>query len=147
MTDVTTSVGIAEISELTGLTKDTLRWYEREGLIPDVPRGVDGRRRYDDRTVGLIRLVVRLRDTGMPLADIRRFVRMVAEGAASHGRRRTLLSEHRELLIDRMRALQEDMAALDAKIDHYDRLIAAGRDCNDQPVTDESILARQRATA
>lgn len=135
--------GIAEISEHTGLTKDTLRWYEREGLIPEVVRGSDGRRRYDERTVGLIQLLVRLRRTSMPVRQIRHFIKLLHEGAASHGRRKALLAEHRTRLVQQMQELQDDLSALDAKIVHYDALIATGRDCNDAPIVDPVILARQ----
>lgn len=140
------TAGIGEVSRLTGLSKDALRWYEREGLIPAVPRGSDGRRRYDDRTVGLIHLLLRLRRTGMPVAEIRRFIEMLSEGAASHGRRKALLAEHRGRILDQMRRLGEDMAALDAKIEHYDGLIAAGLDCGEEPITDQETLSRQRVT-
>lgn len=61
---------IGEVSRLTGLSPDTLRWYEREGLIPPVPRTSDGRRAYDDLLVRTITLIVRLRCTGMPVADM-----------------------------------------------------------------------------
>lgn len=141
---MTADAGIAEISELTGLTKDTLRWYERAGIIPDVPRGSDGRRRYDDRMVGLLQLLVRLRRTGMPVAQVRSFLAMLDEGAASHGRRKALLAEHRGRLLEQMRQIQADLDAVDAKIGHYDELIAAGRDCDDVPISDPHTLAQQR---
>src|SRR3978361_1768192 len=90
------TVSIAEVSALTGLTKDTLRWYEREGLFPPVDRGPDGHRRYSERDVGLLRLLVRLRRTGMPTAEMREFSRLVAGGAATHRERMALLLAHRE---------------------------------------------------
>ena len=63
-------LGIAEVSDLTGLSQDPLRWYEREGLFPRVARGADGRRRYSQRQMGLLRLVIRLRRTGMPTKEV-----------------------------------------------------------------------------
>lgn len=139
--------GIAEVSERTGLTKDTLRWYEREGLIPEVVRGSDGRRRYDEQAIGLIQLLVRLRRTGMPVRQIRYFIDLLHEGAASHGRRKALLAEHRTQLLQQMLELQDDLSALDAKIEHYDALIASGRDCNDALIVDPVILAHQATSA
>ncbi|MFV0260764.1 MAG: MerR family transcriptional regulator [Acidimicrobiales bacterium] len=67
------TAGIAEVVERTGLTRDTLRWYEREGLIPPVDRDPSGYRAYSDATIGLIQLIVRLRRTGMPVEHMRRF--------------------------------------------------------------------------
>lgn len=52
-----TTLGIRDVSELTGLSIDTLRWYEKEGLLPVVGRGSDGRRTYTPAAVGFVRLV------------------------------------------------------------------------------------------
>lgn len=144
---MTTSLGIASVAEVTGLSQDTLRWYEREGLIPRVERGTDGRRQYDDAAVRVIQLIIRLKRTGMPVAEIHRFLSMYEEGAASHGRRMALLSEHRLRVLAKLDELRADLDALDEKIDHYRGLIAHGFDCDDTAITDITILARQGRTA
>lgn len=138
---------IADVARASGLSADTLRWYGREGLIPPVPRDSAGRRVYDDPTLRMILLLVRLRRTGMPVARMRDFVAMVAEGAASHGRRMQLLTDHRVHVLEQLLRLREDLAALDQKIDHYDRLIDAGLDCAERPVEDLTILRAQRSTS
>lgn len=140
----TTALGIAEVSGRTGLTQDTLRWYEREGLIPRVPRTPDGRRAYDDASVRIVQLIVRLRRTGVPVADIREFCRMLDEGAGSHGRRMALLREHRVRLLAQLAQLREDLAAVDEKIAHYEDLIDRGLDCAERPITDPRVRAQQR---
>ena len=71
--DFTDHLGIADVAKQTGLTQDTLRWYERQGVIPPVPRQGDGRRSYDEASVRIIQLIVRLRRTGMPVEDMRQF--------------------------------------------------------------------------
>ena len=63
------TLGIAEVAELTGLSKDTLRWYERRGLIRAVDRTTGGRRRYDAEQVRLVLLLVRLRREVPDLSD------------------------------------------------------------------------------
>lgn len=126
--------GIAEVAELSGLSQDTLRWYEREGLIPPVGRGPDGRRRFDDRATAMIVMLAKLRASGMPTDDMRAFSRLVAEGAASHGRRLALLDEHRARIEARMDLLHDAMRALTEKSDHYRSLIAAGLDCDGIPI-------------
>lgn len=141
---MTTALGIAQVSEATGLTRDTLRWYEREGLIPHVERGSDGRRRYDDASLRIIQLIVRLRRTGMPVADIRWFFGLIEEGAASHGRRMALLCGHRERVVAQLEQLRQDLGAIDDKIDHYRGLIGLGLDCDNEPIVDHTILERQR---
>lgn len=115
-------VGIAEAAALTGLSPDTLRWYEREGLIPRVERGRSGHRRYDPGVLRSIQMLLRLRRTGMPVARMRRYMRLVEAGDPAGGRRLELLLEHREEVRRRMRELAEDLAVLDHKIDGYRRL-------------------------
>lgn len=140
------TLGIAEVAQVTGLTKDTLRWYEREGLVPGIARGSDGRRRYTDADVRILLLLVRLRRTAMPVSQMREFVAMVAEGAASHGRRSALLQTHRERLLGQLAQLQEDIAAVDDKVAHYARLVAQGRDCDETPIDDPRTREAQRRT-
>lgn len=139
-------MSIAEVSARTGLTRDTLRWYENEGLIPPVPRNSAGVRRYDDATIRMIDLLVRLRRTGMPVAQMRDFATMVTQGARTHGRRMRLLEDHREEIESRIRELVDDLDAVDTKIAHYRHLIEAGLDCAQTPLTDPDELAEQRRT-
>ena len=142
--DFTDHLGIADVAKQTGLTQDTLRWYERQGVIPPVPRQGDGRRSYDEASVRIIQLIVRLRRTGMPVEDMRQLCGMVTEGAASHGRRMALLRDHRTRIEEQIAQLQEDLQAVDAKIEHYADLIERGLDCDEQPVTDPDIREQQR---
>lgn len=112
-------IGIAEAAELTGLSRDTLRWYEREGLIPRVSRGRNGYRSYDARTVRNIQLLVRLRRTGMPVARMRRYIELAGQGEQTHSQRLALLREHRGAVQKQMDQLAEDLAVLDHKISGY----------------------------
>lgn len=146
-TTSTPELGIAAVAERTGLSQDALRWYEREGLIPPVPRTPSGRRTYDDAAVRMVQLVVRLRRTGMPIAQVKEFCVMVGEGAATHGRRMSLLLEHRVRLLEQQAQLRDDLAAVDHKISHYEDLIERGLDCAETPVTDPGIRSQQRRFA
>ena len=137
--------GIAEVAALSGLSQDTLRWYEREGLIPPVGRGPDGRRRFGERETALVVMLAKLRATGMPTEDMRAFARMVGEGAASHGRRLALLEAHRRRIEARMDVLHDGLRALADKSEHYRELIAAGLDCDGAPVSPD-VARRQAAT-
>ena len=145
-TDTTPHLAIAEVAEATGLSQHTLRWYEREGLCPRVERGTDRRRRYHPRQVQLLRLLVRLRRTGMPTREMREFSRMVSEGAATHGRRLALLATHRERIVARIDELQADLVALDEKTEHYRALIDQGLDCDGAAVDTETAI-RQKSSA
>ena len=138
-------LGIAEVAESTGLTQDTLRWYEREGLFPRVERDSSRRRRYSPRHIRVLQMLVRLRRTGMPTAEVREFSRLLGEGAATHGRRLALLAAHRERIVAKMAELQEDLAVLDEKVDQYRHLIARGLDCDGTPARlDPDSVAEHR---
>ena len=123
-------LGISEVAESTGFSVDTLRWYERERLFRRVERDSSRRRRYSPRDVALLRTLARLRRTGMPTKEIREFTRLVTEGPATHGQRLALLAAHRERIVARLAELQDDLAGLEQKIEHYRYLIEQGLDCD-----------------
>lgn len=124
-------VGIRTVSELTGLSIDTLRWYEREGLLPLVERGPGGRRRYPPAAVRFIRLVQALRRTGMPVGDVRAFVQM-GSGREWYDERTDLLDQHATAIEQRIGQLQQDLAVVREKIAHHRDLQRRGLDCEDE---------------
>ena len=133
---VITEPGIREVSEQTGLSIDTLRWYEREGLIPLVQRGSDGRRRYPPAAVRFIGLVQALRRTGMPVADVREFVQLGGGTLDVHPVRLRLLEQQTAAIEAQLAQLHEDLAVVQAKTAEYRRLIALGLDCEDEGAAD-----------
>lgn len=135
--DTEAHLTITQMASATGLSADTLRWYEREGILPRVARTGAGHRRYGPREQGLVHLLIALRDTGMSTAGMKHFVELLAEGAASHGRRITLLQEGQALLAARRAELELAASALENKISHYEGLIAQGLDCDGGPVSGE----------
>jgi DNA-binding transcriptional MerR regulator len=123
-------LGISEVAESTGFSLDTLRWYEREGVFPQVERDSSRRRRYSRREVALLQTLARLRRTGMPTREMGEFTQLVTEGAATHGKRLALLAAHRERIVARLAELQNDLAVLEKKVEHYRYLIEQGMDCD-----------------
>ncbi|MFI5835235.1 MerR family transcriptional regulator [Micromonospora sp. NPDC051300] len=137
MNATATALGIREVSELTGLTLDTLRWYEREGLIPLVKRSSDGRRRYGPAAVRFVRLVQALRRTGMPVAEIRHFVRL-GPGTPEHSAQRLRILQEQEERLHRRRAeLDEDLRVMRHKMADFRDLMAHGRTCEDDDLPDD----------
>ena len=114
-----TELTIAEVAERTGLTRHTLRYYERDGLMLDVDRASSGHRRYSELDLGWIELITKLRATGMPIRKVRHYAELVRAGDGNEQERLELLRAHRE----RVRAQLETMAAyldaIDAKISYY----------------------------
>ncbi|MEU8619703.1 MerR family transcriptional regulator [Streptomyces sp. NPDC048623] len=113
---------ISEVAALTGLSAHTLRWYERIGLMPHVDRSHTGQRRFGRRDLDWLCFVGKLRLTGMAVADMVRYAELVREGAHTHEARRTLLEGTRDDVVARIAELQDALAVLDHKIDHYGTL-------------------------
>jgi DNA-binding transcriptional MerR regulator len=119
---VTNGLTVGEVADRVGLTVHTLRWYEQEGLVEPVERDTAGRRRYGDDDLNWLRLLIRLRSTGMPVRDMRRYAEMVRAGDGTVGDRLRLFVEHRERVLARIAELNADLAVLDAKIEIYGEL-------------------------
>jgi DNA-binding transcriptional MerR regulator len=116
-----------EAAEKCGLTQDTLRWYERIGLLDRIDRTPDGRRRFSDADLDWLMLLSRLRATGMPVRDMLRYAELVRSGAGEQ-ERVDLLRRHRERVRQGLLEQQECLDLLDAKIGNYcRRLLAADR--------------------
>jgi DNA-binding transcriptional MerR regulator len=115
---------VGEVSARTGISIDTLRYYERLGLIDPVTRTSGGRRLYSDLDVERIGFVRRLRATGMPVETVAEYVRLRAKGPSTAAERLRLLREHRALLEHQQAELAQNMAAVDTKIAYYEGLLA-----------------------
>jgi DNA-binding transcriptional MerR regulator len=122
---VTQGLSIAEAAQLTGLTPDTLRYYERDGLmLRPVPRTSSGHRQYADREIEWIRLITKLRSTAMPIRDVRRYADLVRAGAGNEAERLELLRAHRQEVLARLAEVQDHLGAIDYKIGLYEGRLA-----------------------
>ena len=115
---------IAEVSRKYGLSADTLRYYERIGLIPPVPRTKGGFRDYNEESCGWIELMKCLRSAGVHIDALIEYVRLFHEGDSTLDARKALLIEQRGLLAARMEELRQSLERLDYKIATYDQNLA-----------------------
>ena len=113
---------IAQAAEHSGLSIDTLRYYERIGLVDPPARDSGGRRSYSDDDLGWLVFLTRLRTTGMPIRMMREFAQLRHLGAATAGRRKQMLFEHRASVRERIAELQSCLDVLEYKIKHYEEL-------------------------
>ena len=111
---------IGEAAARSGLGIDTIRFYEASGLLPEIPRGGDGQRRFSAEAVEWLILLGSLRDTGMPLETMRRFAALYRAGDGTMSERREILVAHRFQLDRRRAQLDRCDALLDRKIALYD---------------------------
>ncbi len=115
-----TSLTIAQAAERLGLTPDTLRYYEKDGLLlRPVGRATSGHRRYDATDLRWIELVTRLRSTGMTIRDVRRYADLVRAGDGNEAERLALLHEHRRKVLAQLAEVQQHLGAIDYKIGIY----------------------------
>ncbi|GGQ97105.1 MerR family transcriptional regulator [Deinococcus ruber] len=112
---------IREVAQQLGVSAHTLRYYEREGLL-SVPRADSLQRRYGAREVELLRFLLALRGTGMPIALMRRYMELAHAGESTVTERRALLTEHQRAVTAQISALQADLDAIGRKITLYDRM-------------------------
>ncbi|GAA1108923.1 hypothetical protein GCM10009642_54080 [Nocardiopsis metallicus] len=108
-----------EVAERFGLTLDTLRYYEKAGLLRRVDRAPSGHRRYRTDDVDLLHLVRCLRDTDMPIARLRDFAELVRDGDHTIPDRLDVLQSHQHHLNTRIAELRERQDTIQHKIDYY----------------------------
>ncbi|MFJ3769536.1 MerR family transcriptional regulator [Streptomyces sp. NPDC090082] len=120
-------MSIGEVAERTGLTVHALRFYEREGLlVGPVRRTSGGRRRYTTVDVEWLQICVRLRESGMPLADLKRFAELVRQGQGNEAERLRLLDAHRQRVEEQIQALEECRSLITWKVAVYAEHLARG---------------------
>lgn len=113
---------ISEVGEKYGLTPDTLRYYERIGLIPPVKRRPNGIREYDDYSCGWIQFIHCMRKAGMPVETLVEYVQLYQQGSVTKEARKELLLEEHRRLSERIVELQAVKERLLYKINNYDQL-------------------------
>lgn len=114
---------IAEVSKKYDISPDTLRYYERIGLIPPVPRSKSGIRDYGEESCNWIELMQCMRSAGVQIEALIEYVALFQQGDATIGARKALLIEQRNQLIRRMQAMQESLDRLNYKIQNYEKSI------------------------
>lgn len=118
---------ISEVSKRYGISQDTLRYYERIGVIPPVHRTGSGLRDYTEEDCGWVELAGCMRGAGLPLPALAEYVRLSREGDATIPDRRELLMKQKEQLALQLEAIQKTMERLEYKISCYDRAMETGR--------------------
>ncbi len=118
---------IDQVADLMKISKHTLRYYEREGLLEPIAKAANGHRRYSDEDLGWVKFLTLLRGTGMPIREMKSFVALTRAGDHTIAERVEVLSRYREALKARMAADVERLAFLDHKLDYYGGVLAAQR--------------------
>ncbi|MEG0279736.1 MAG: MerR family transcriptional regulator [Morganella sp. (in: enterobacteria)] len=113
---------ISQFSVLTGFSIHTLRFYEKAGILAPL-RLENNHRSYSARDVEWITFITRLKETGMPLKEIKYYADLRAQGDETAQARMLLLQQHNEILRQRIAVLNESVQHLDKKISYYNTLL------------------------
>lgn len=110
---------VQEMAEQSGVSAHTLRYYERIGLLGPIERTASGHRRYAIDDLGWVRLLRCLRETGMGIQDMLRFVAVEGGELSTAERRLALLEAHREAVRAHQREVEDYLAVIEGKLDYY----------------------------
>jgi len=116
-------MNIMEVSEQFGLSSDTLRYYERIGLIPPVNRNGSGIRDYSELDLRRVEFIKCMRSAGLPVEVLIEYVGLVQQGDKTIGARKEILVEQRELLLAKMKEMQKTLDVLNHKIEVYENAV------------------------
>ena len=114
---------IKEVSEQYDISADTLRYYERIGLIPPVPRTQSGVRDYDEASCRWVNLMKCFRKAGVQIEALIEYVALFRQGESTREQRKQLLMEQRQRLCSRIHEMEQTLQRLDAKIENYEKWV------------------------
>ena len=118
---------INEVSEKFGISQDTLRYYERVGMIPHVTRTAGGIRNYQESDIGWVEKALCMRSAGLPIEAMIEYVRLFQEGDETIPARLQLLLDQREALIEQQAQIDSTLKRLNYKISRYERAVETSK--------------------
>lgn len=117
---------IKEVSEKFDISQDTLRYYERVGMIPPVTRTSSGIRDYQEKDLGWVELAKCMRSAGLPVETMIEYVKLTQEGDSTIPARLQLLTEQRETLLEQKAKIDATLERLNYKIGRYEIAVETG---------------------
>ena len=127
---------ISEAAQQMGVSVHTLRYYDKEGLLPFVER-VNGRRVFKDSDFSWLKIISCLKNTGMPLKEIRRYMELCQLGDASLLQRQEIILAQKRSIEEQIRFLQENLEVIAHKARYYEKAVAAGTEAACTKITCE----------
>ncbi len=119
-------MNIKEVSEKYSISPDTLRYYERVGMIPEVTRTPGGIRDYQEKDIGWVELAKCMRSAGLPVEAMIEYVRLYQKGESTIPARLKLLQEQRQVLLKQKEQMEITLERLNYKIERYESAIKTG---------------------
>ena len=132
---------IKEMSELTGLPASTLRYYDKQGLLPNLRRDQNNRRIFSEDDYRMLRLIDCLKRSGLSIKDIRHFINLTGHGNIALAERLDIFRNRRELLKQEMADLQEVLSIIEYKCWYYEQACTLG---DESAITDADVPEKFR---
>jgi len=117
---------IQQVARMTGIPSSTLRYYDKEGLLPFLGRSAAGYRMFSDLDLAMLQVLQCLKKTGMPVSDMKRFTEWVRQGDATLRQRHEMFIGRREAVERQIAELQKALAVIDHKCEYYRKAVKAG---------------------
>lgn len=114
------SYTINEVASKFGLSAHTLRYYDKEGLLPFIARNTSGNRIFTDDDLDWVKLICCLKNSGMPIKEIKTYCDLCLVGSQTSENRKSMLLEHRKEIARQIKQLKQNMQLIDTKIAFYD---------------------------
>ena len=124
------SYTIKQVSKLTGLSEHTLRYYDREGLLPLLKRTPNGIRAFSENDIEWLGLICCLKNSGMSIEHIKEFMNLCLQGEQTLPQRKEVLEQHREHILDQLKLLNRSLSTIEYKIEHYKEIGVFHLDAN-----------------
>ncbi len=118
---------IKEVSQKYNISSDTLRYYERVGMIPPVTRTAGGIRDYGEADLGWVELALCMRGAGLPVEAMIEYVKLCQQGDSTIEARMLLLKEQMETLLEQKTQIESTIKRLDFKISRYEEAVKTGK--------------------
>jgi len=141
MQEIETTYSIGEVAEKFGLSVPTLRYYDKEGLIPNLKKNSAGVRRFTDENLSTLQIVECVKNAGMPIKEIKQFIKWTTEGDDSLQERFDMFLQLRLSVQEQMRQLQETLDVINFKCEYYGK---ATNDGTEKYVKEEMHLDKPK---
>ena len=116
---------IGQVAEMFGLPISTLRYYDKQGLFPNMERA-SGIRRFSEQEIEALRVIECLKKAGMEIKDIRQFMQWCCEGSGTYGKRRELFERQRRVVEQQLRQMEKTLSMIRFKCWYYEQALQDG---------------------
>lgn len=135
---------VKQVSEIMGISPYTLRFYDKEGLFPDLKRGPGGRRHFSKDDLGWVYVIQCFRDTGLSIADIREYVEAAKKGESTVRERYEFIVRQKKKVMEALEVIRRQMKTLDRKAEYYSALMRGESGDSWLPDIDSMIRAAEK---